>query len=248
MKKFRLPILILLWLLGSACPAQVGTAYRLGGNLNLSDVYWKDSIYLYRDFQKGQLTYDGGFTPRFSWPMNYNIYFEAMSFINKNGDTLLMRNPAAVRLVTLGDNIFYFDKRYGFVQVLKAGDITLAVKDHFILEGAEVLRGISGSGYGERPRLVYTPSDVRGRPYYFTRVYRKARSWFLIDKYERVYPANAVLLLRIMNNSRMQVNGSNYKAPVKRYIDEYNVDFTNRKDLESIIDFCNELIQSAGSQ
>lgn len=215
--------------------AQNKDDYILGSNQRLSDVSWRDSIYLYPEFQEGKITYDRGFTPQYSWNMNYNIYYECMSFINRKGDTVLLDNPPALKLVTIGENIFYLDKTYGYVEVLKTGNLTLAVRHYFLLKGEEIVQGIGGSGYDERERLIQQFSDERGKTSHFTRIYQRTNTYFFIDHNNHAYPANASTLLRSVPDHRKEL---------RKYVSRNDPNFGKLSDLETLVSYCNTLTGS----
>lgn len=228
-------LFLLLLLHSMRLPAQDKDDFILGSNQRLSDVSWKDSIYLYSTFREGKITYDRGFTPQYSWNMNYNMYYESMSFINRKGDTVLLNNPPTLKLVTLGEDIFYLDKNFGYLQVLKAGNLTLAVRHYFLLKGEEMVQGIDGSGYDERERLIHQFSDDRGKTSHFTRIYHKTTTYFFIDHYNRTYPANVATLLRSVPDHRKEL---------RQYVSRNDPDFGKLSDLETLVGYCNSLTGS----
>ncbi len=71
-------------------------------------------LYRFSEFCKGEVVFRNG---TFSTLMfNYNIWHDQMHFIDSNGDTLSVADPATVRFINMNGSRFYYDK--GWLQII----------------------------------------------------------------------------------------------------------------------------------
>ena len=225
-------VVIILSFFSSPASGQEQRKFILGAHEKILDVSWKDSLYRFPAFRDGKLTFSGGFTPAYSLKMNYNIYFEKMAYIHPSSDTLFLDIPATVELIAIGDNLIYHDDQKGFLEIIIAGRLTLAMRYRFLLEGIELVRGVGGSGYGEAVRVVGMTNDKRGMTLDHSRVYTKIVGYYFIDSDNNIYRPTKITLRKIARDDGQDIS---------QYLRENDIDFEQSRDLISLVTYYNSL-------
>jgi len=201
--------------------------YRLELRKEVNQMPWRDSVYRFPHFLPGKITFDNNFTPDQRVLLNYNTYFEHMYLINKEGDTLQVKDYSLIKMVTIGDVNFVYDEQHGYVEVLTRTPVALGVKHNFILLGEDM-------GLG-KPPIQKTSSDFRGARIDYTRVYRKGEGYYFIDINNAVYKATPPALNKLFPN---------YKEEIKTQIKAHDLDFRRKEDVLTLLAFCNGKVVS----
>lgn len=84
--------------------------YSINPGETPSKVIPKSDQYALPNFVKGKAYYWDGSVG--GSVMNYNTLYEEMFFINETKDTLAVKNPGEIKLFSLGNDYFYYDKVY----------------------------------------------------------------------------------------------------------------------------------------
>lgn len=117
------------------CIAQPKVADRNMDSLRLSSkTYYKlnkktlrDSIYRFPNFDYGRVTFATGFSPEEKLRFNYNLYLGQMDLITDDGDTTQILRSKDLKLVTIGDHLFYHDNKLGYLEIVFQSPIALGV-------------------------------------------------------------------------------------------------------------------------
>lgn len=193
---------------------------RLRRFQDVSQVPWKKEIYLFPDFQKGNITFATGFKLNNSLDLNYNIYYERVEFIRDTGDTLGIEALKDLKLVEIGNHIFYHDYKSGYYQVLTKSPVSLAVKPRIILVKTE---GNCGA--------VSLSLESRGAVMDCDRLYIKNDAYFFIDVNQRIWKASPSSVFKLFPE---------HKDSIRQYVKENSVDFTLQQDLIDLLEYCNQ--------
>jgi len=229
-KRIRAEILCILLcsITGLLCLTQLGHAQssdllKLPAHTDINKVSWRDSIYRFPDFKPGKITLATGFSPEGTVRLNYNLYFAQMDLINDKGDTVQVTPSKELKLVEIDGYIFYHDIRWGYIEVLSRASIALGV---LTLLSTEKMEYVSGSFDGNSRE-----ADTRGQRSGYNRYYKKAHTYFLIDRSNKLHKANKTSILKLFGQ----------KEIIRTYFDENEIDFNTRNDLLQALRFCNEL-------
>ena len=123
----RIVLIVLMVILGDVLVGYTQT-YRLNAYTFLSHVAWKDSLYRFSKFQEGSMVFNRGVSSDLKWQMNYNLYLQRMERITERGDTIGMEYSSAIKVVIIGNRLFFNDYPNGFVEILIDGPVSLGVR------------------------------------------------------------------------------------------------------------------------
>src|SRR5215212_3753633 len=100
----------------SSSEAQTSRLYRLKPDEEAKQTIWRDSLYRFKQFMDGRLTYIVGKSQHQKF--NYNLFSGKVEFINDLGDTLDVTESNELRLAMISNRVFYFDPRSGYIEIL----------------------------------------------------------------------------------------------------------------------------------
>jgi len=190
----------------------------------------REAVYLLPGFTQGVVFLKDGSssTQRF----NYNSLLDEMHFINIQGDTLAIAEPALIKSVEVDSIKFYYDSGY-IQQISIQGNYKLAVKHIW-----KQMPGKKDGGYnmgsdagavesfstfsntnGSIGRLRI-PKDV---------VFKKEKSFYIGDKFNHFQIANKKNISTLFKNKN-----------IAQYLKEHNIDFNKEEDLQALLQFCAE--------
>jgi|GEM_PF-2245056 len=217
-------LIVALLMFGCLCHcdinAQPAHLFKHPANTLPKTLSWWDSIYLYPEFKNGVITYFTGFSPERELRLNYNLYFAQMDLIDEQGDTVQIQPSKTFKSVSIGDDVFMYFPKEGYLRVLTKGDVTLAERALLKLVDTEQTVGIR----------VYGIPDVRGRIMDYDRYYMAGSEFYFIDANGKPYIASRPALNKILPE---------YKSAITSYVSANSTDFALLSDLREITEFCN---------
>ena len=229
----------MLFLLAVACSgyAQVPDVIRIKGGEGDEKAVPFASRYRYDQFREGKVLYLNGTTGEAR--LNYNIVLSEMQFIDARGDTMALANESLLRMVTVGDHVFFYDPLKGYLEVVdNYPDVKLAVR-----QGLKVAKREKEGGYGQSTGS----SAVTSYQFYSSGttsvnklgskgdlVLIKDRTYFLVDQNNRVQPATKSGVLKIFSKNRAQVTA---------YLTRESVNFRLENVLKKLLRYCSDLPQ-----
>lgn len=197
---------------------------KLPAHTELKKVDWRDSIYRFPEFMRGRITFATGFSPEGTARLNYNLYFAQVDIINEKGDTLQVTPSKEVKLIDIGGHTFYYDDRWGYIEVLSNGPVALGV---LTVLSTEKMVYVSGSFDGASAGI-----DTRGTRSVYDRYYRKTDTYFFVDSNNKLYKAIKPSILKVYASHKKEIN---------EYVNEHKTDFNKMQDLLQLLNFCNQL-------
>jgi hypothetical protein len=191
--------------------------------------------YRYPQFKEGTVTFLTGAAT--AAQLNYNLLLGEMHFISPSGDTLSLANESLIKVITIGDNRYYYDSKNGYLEVLSDyQSIKLAVKQMFRVAGIEKMGGYQQSSAVSSIKnysiLATGNSSVKTLEAKGDVVLSKEKLYFFIDQNNRFYKANKSNLLKIYVK---------HKKAVEAYSKESAIDFDQEESLKKILAFCSQL-------
>lgn len=207
--------------------AQKAELLRLPLLTDVSDVPWKDSVYRFNNFQRGNIHYTKKFDVKSNELLNYNLYYEGVVFINSVNDTVIVSDPRLIDKVEIGSNTFLYLYGKCFYEMILDIPIALVVEKKFVLRNL----GQKSVGYQTVERET-TSLEVRGVVTDFDRFYEITPRYFLLDRdKKKLYNITKSSLTRLFPKKKSEIGS---------YLSKRNVDLESRADLIELITFCSQ--------
>jgi hypothetical protein len=170
------------------CIAQAKVADSSIDSIRLSSkAYYKlnkkslrDSIYRFPSFQYGRVTFATGFSPEEKLRFNYNLYLGQMDLITNDGDTTQIQRSKDLKLVSVGEHLFFHDNRLGYLEIVYQSPIVLSV-----LSRLSTVDWVSAS-----------ESD---------RYYTKEKHYYFLDQENKSYLASPTSIQKLFNDQRKKI-------------------------------------------
>ncbi|MDO1451723.1 hypothetical protein Q0590_35950 [Rhodocytophaga aerolata] len=217
--------------------AQQAPSYIIHAGEIVSAVIPINEQYVYGEFQQGTVWFrNGNSLPAL---LNYNYLYGEMQFINSKADTLALVEENSLKKITIGEQVFYYMNKNGFVELLTAPlPVKLAKKQNI-----EIIRSnfrLVGNSGGLGLPAPAPPTSASGTPSYnYKKLYTQKTpgeleltmqtSYYFVDQNERIYRAQRSTLLKLFGR---------HKKTIEAYIDTNQVDFTREKDLKKLLEYC----------
>lgn len=185
-------------------------------------------LYEYPQFVYGKVFFKPGDSS--AGRLNYNRLLDQMQFIDFKGDTLNIADPGTIKSIRINQDLFYYDN--GYVKLIKdTNTIKLATKQTLRFAEKEK-RGAYDMASPTSAIDSYGSYASEGKIYKLVPrediVLKKQTQYYFGDKYNHFVLANKKNLLRQFSKQNGAVSG---------YLKENNVDFTNRGDLEKLLQY-----------
>lgn len=156
--------------------------------------------------------------------LNYDLYRGQMDMINNEGDTMQVKPSKEVKLITIGDQIFFYDYKIGYLQVEQRLPVALAALKLMITTHMMYVSGKIDSGTEN--------VDLRGTPSVNDRYYRKGEYYYFISIDNKVYKPSRSSAIKLFNK---------HKHEVSKYIKTNRTDFNKKADLVNLLLYCHSL-------
>lgn len=192
--------------------AQSSHTFKQPAHTFLSQMPWRDSIYLYPDFRSGFITYFTDFTTH-DLRLNYNLYYAQIDMIDQRGDTVQILPLKTFKSVSIGSDVFLYHHREGYLRILIQGDVILAER---------VLLGVEGN-------QVFS---FRGRPVESDLYFAKASTFFFVNSAGKPFRVSRTTLKKLLPE---------YKSAIQEYTREHATNFSKEADIRQVTLFCNNL-------
>ena len=156
-----------------------------------------------------------------------------MQFLNVNGDTLAIADPALVKYISIDTLVYYYDKGY-LRQITNTKSYKLAVKQQMIQIPDKVgtaYGGSSGSSAVTTYSSIYSSEKVHRLKVDRDVLFETVSNWYISDPYNRFKKADKKGFYSIFPSKR---------DAIRKYIAKNNTDFNRAEDLEQLLRFCTE--------
>ncbi|MDO1451886.1 hypothetical protein Q0590_36795 [Rhodocytophaga aerolata] len=201
----------------------------------------------YGQFKPARVIYHNGQTA--SLMLNYSYLPGEMHFIGPKGDTLAMVDDPLVKSIQVGEDVFYYLPRTGYLLALSDTYPVKPVEKQII----KIIKGEPSSGYQGASQVVspiFNTGDSQGtvaeryvgpkpsnEQLYYQPVpnlvlLSRQVSFYLMDKNQRFYEAKKSNLFKLFPG---------YHRPIKQYIQEQSINFKSKQDLIQVIQYCSQL-------
>ena len=180
--------------------------------------------YLNSEFREGFLSLPMGRTLKFPM-LNYDLYYQHLTFINEKKDTLVIKADLAVKYAHIGNEQFYHDVEKGYLKILVT-DSLHSLTSHVQLEEGKLPVRPKDEGYGGTTNgTSATETSSRNQDTSF----KRTTSYFLLDQQGAITKCNKSGFFKMFPNK---------DNLVKTYIKKENIDFGEEKDNIRLFTYC----------
>ncbi len=192
------------------------------------------SQFRFKDFKEGKVYFKNGNSS--TAPLNYNLLYDAVFFIDKKGDTLSLANPVQVKNIEIGGTLFYFDNGY-YEVVSDFPPVKLALKQKLKESNRENV-----GGYGQNTNTaainnlesMYQNSQSYNLKTNENVIYSRRTIYYFLDQNNRFLPAKKRNITKLFPKK--------HKNTIVDFIKENDTDFDNEESLNALLQFCSQLI------
>lgn len=215
--------------------AQDAEILRVKSEEDIAEVIPADVKYRYSEFRTGNISFYNGRSS--AAKLNYNILLGEMQFLDRKGDTLSLADEHTIKIIMIGEDVFYYDGRFGYLEVVKDyHPIKLALN-----QTLQTVTSEKGSAYGQSSGV----SSIKTINFYSTDnsqvqilkqkgdiLLTKKASYFLVDQNNRCHKLNKSSILKVF---------ADHKRAIKDYLKEASINFNKEEDLKKLLQFCDAL-------
>ncbi|RDC66046.1 hypothetical protein [Adhaeribacter pallidiroseus] len=191
--------------------------------------------YAYADFKLGSVAYNTGNVATASF--NYNFLLDEMHFISPEGDTLSLANEYLVKLITVGQDTFYYQPKVGYLQVVASyKPVILVVK-----QTMRILRNEKQAGYDQSSAV----SAIKQFSFYLDQngqvkklqpkgnlLLTKENSYYIVDQNFKVFRANKAAILKVY---------AKYTDKINTYLKTNKPNLRQETELKQLLQYCQKL-------
>jgi hypothetical protein len=196
--------------------------------MSINESVSKTDMYEYPQFVYGKVFFKPGDSS--TGRLNYNKLVDQMQFIDFKGDTLNIADPATIKSISINRDLFYYDN--GYVKLIEESNtIKLATKQTLRFVGKEKT-GAYNTASSTTAINTYSSFISDGKEYKVVPgenlILKKQTQYYFGDKYNHFTLANKKNMPRLFPKQN---------AALTAYLKENDVDFTNREDLEKLLQY-----------
>jgi hypothetical protein len=189
----------------------------------------------YPDFLNGQVHFRNGKISNAK--INYSRVHGELMFISPARDTLLFAEPDFIERISMGENLFYYQREHGHVRIVgNFGSVELGRKEFLAKLGHEKNASYgqysSTSAISSYSTFMNSTGEHRFLNINERVILKKREVFFLVDKNKRLYIANRNNLFKLFPSS---------KSAVSRFLKENETNFESEPDLEKLLTFCSSI-------
>ncbi len=230
-------ILLLCALIGicfTDCYSQKIKYYTIEPGENILKIIPKEDFYEYPKFEKGYVYFWNGV--KSTSPLNYNFIHEEIYFLDNKGDTLAMSNPEEVKMLTIGNDIFYYaDKRFVKSDTV-IGEAKLATATFFTIVSNKKIGAFGttrDAAYSDSRAsfVMITERDLNIVPQVITTIARQ-QALYIGNKFNKFHPVSKKSIFEFYAEKQRQL---------KDYLKDNKVDYTSRQQVINLLLYMNKL-------
>ena len=174
-----------------------------------------------------------------SLKLNYNLFYQEMQFVGKENKIWAIGEDPTLKYVRIGNDYYHHDLEKGYLKIIEAsGTINLIASQILIVSK---YTGTQKSGYEiTSSEMISSQYDSLTNSAFFQNevlACTRKTTYFLLDKYDKIYPAIKKGFLRVFPRKAEQVEAyldqmARQRKPIRFYKEE---------DLLTLMKFCNSL-------
>lgn len=213
------------------CAAQAQKKYIVKSGESPDAVIPAEAKYILPAFTEGTAFLRSGASVKQRF--NYNCLLDEMQFLNTNGDTLAIAEPALIKYISIDTLVYYYDNGY-LRQMAHANAYKLAVKQQMIQIPDKVgtaYGGSSGSSAVTTYSSIYSSEKVHRLKVDRDVLFETVTNWFIGDPYNHFKKADRKGFYTVFSSKR---------DAIRKYIAKNNPDLNKEADLEQLLLFCTD--------
>lgn len=219
---------------GSAIAQKVKNGYLLSEFKQAPAVIPFNERFQFEEFKNGFVYKRTG--ARSAAKLNYSYLYGDILFLGSDRDTLTISDKEFVKYASIGENIYFYDQKYGYAEIVSESDGVKVGKQTLLAlldfdKSAHFEKLISPVFRPDQTTLVGVSSNVKAENLSNLRL-KSQSNLFFIDQNNRFYAAGRNSLLKIHRKIRRKVI---------HYLDERVVNYDNEDDLKTVIADCAKL-------
>lgn len=232
----RLLFLICICFYGSHLSfSQSNERFRVGSDEEIEKAIPANERYRFENFRQGEVLFQND--TKANARLNYNLLIEEMQFVDITGDTMSLADEHLIKRIKLGENIFYYDEKSGFVEVIADyTPVKLSIHQKFTTVNAEKMGAYGQSSAVSSIKTFSSYSTTNGQRQNLKLkgdvVLAIESTFYLVDQNNRTYKANNAALKKIFPD---------HKNTIRDYVKSEDIDFNNEEDLRKLLQYCSEL-------
>jgi hypothetical protein len=189
----------------------------------------------FENFRNGFVNKQSG--KRSEAKLNYSYLFGDILFIGSSLDTLSISDVHLVKNVSIGESIYFYDKKCGFVEIIAEHDgVKIGKKRQLVLVDYEQLASFDrvGSLAAKPSQATFVGMPGKVSIENITNLTLRSQSvYFVIDKNNRFHVAERDSLVKVYARS---------KKKVLAYLNTHDIDYNNENDLKKAIEDCSGFV------
>ncbi|WPP49944.1 hypothetical protein [Catalinimonas niigatensis] len=233
---YRLLFLICIYFYGNHFSFSQGNErFRIGSDEEIEKAIPANERYRFENFRQGEVLFQNG--TQANARLNYNLLIEEMQFVDITGDTMSLADEHLIKRIKLGENIFYYDEKSGFVEVI--GDYTpvkLSIHQKFTTVNAEKMGAYGQSSAVSSIKTYSSYSTSNGQRQNLKLkgdvVLAIESIFYLVDQNNRIYKANKSAIRKIFPEQ---------KQAIQEYVKQEAIDFNDEEDLKKLLQYSSEI-------
>ena len=188
-----------------------------------------DSIeYLYPQFVSGLVYFKDGKISRA--PLNYNLLLAEMHFLS-GSDTLALADENTIKLITVNNDSFYYDKNY-LQQIKGDASVKLAKKESIKIADVQKISAYDQPSSTSSMNTINNIYSSAGQVYHLNQrqnlVLVKQTSYYIGDAYNHFLPASKKTLVKMFGSRQNEI---------ETFLNENKIAFNKQEDLEKLVSF-----------
>jgi len=192
---------------------------------DLAKVY--NYIYRYPQFNYGKVYLKNGDSS--AGKLNYNYLMQAMQFINRKGDTLVLANENTFKFITIGTDTFFYDNNKGYVEQLANYSISkLLLKENTTTSEEKIgAYGIPSSTQNIDAKNTLIAENSYALTVNANMTLTKRKQYFFSYR-SNILPVNNKNILKVF---------AKQKNKIENYLQDNSIDFNNEVDLKKLFTY-----------
>jgi len=205
------------------CQGSNGIVIKPGEDL--AKVY--NYIYRYPQFNYGKVYLKNGDSS--AGKLNYNYLMQAMQFINRKGDTLVLANENTFKFITIGTDTFFYDNNKGYVEQLANYSISkLLLKENTTTSEEKIgAYGIPSSTQNIDAKNTLIAENSYALTVNANMTLTKRKQYFFSYR-SNILPINNKNILKVF---------AKQKNKIENYLQNNSIDFNNEVDLKKLFTY-----------
>ena len=198
------------------------------------DAFPISEIFLYPQFTSGRVLLRNGSAAEAK--LNYSRLVDEIHFIDQKDDTFALDNENEVKYIVAGNDTFYYDE--GYLRIVISGSFAkLAIRDVWVVSSTRQI-GAYNSTNNSVNMLSFKSLEEHGRLYDLVVnediILKKQEKYFFGDNFNQFVTASKANLLTLFPKEQQRIG---------IYLKENKINFTDKADLEKIVQYVNELFK-----